>query len=164
MGEDLFNMGFLCVAVFAMAVVNLVLCKKTFGRALVGITWHFEEEFKLVYDIEPDPFVPKQVNSNCFWVSLVADVLFWVIMTLQHIMNRENNHWLRGLFSMLIMTVHTINFIIFFKAQQVASKQTAEAVRQVLLGQNTAFPDAAEVGDDSDDSEDEEESEKEEIV
>lgn len=167
LGKSVMDMGIILCVALVMAFLNFIMCKNSYGRVLVGLSWRVESEFKLAYDIEPDPFVPKKINSNCFWIALVGCVLFWAIMTLQQIVSSEVNHWICGLLSVLITAVYSVNFVIFFKAQQVASKQSAEAVRQVLLGQNTAFPDAAEVlgeSDDSDSNDEEESNDQEEVV
>ena len=133
---------------FFIAFANVYLCQRVIGRVLVGLSWKFDQENVLSFEIVPDPFVPTRLNSNSFWIGLCFSTGFWVIVTLSLIIKGD----LWAIPVLILVLICGFNLFAFMKAQKMASRQSVEAVRQVLLGKNSEFPDAVEVSNSDTDS------------
>ena len=144
---------------FLIGVVNFVLRQGKIGKLLVGLSWRFDPTTVLAFDIVPDPFVPTHLNSNCFWIGTCFTLFFWVIMFLRLAVLRD----MSALVALALVAMECFNLWAFLKAQKLASRQSFEAVRQVLLGQNSEFPNAEEI-DASDTDTGSEKKDEDEIV
>jgi hypothetical protein len=142
--QFLFSLGHL-----AIAAGTVRLSQSNLGRVLVGLSWKFDFAFTSgrfwSHEIEPDPFLPTKLNSNCFWVGVCGSAVFSAFITLHALISRAE--FPTVLLSLLISAIYIVNLVVFFKVQQIASKANVEVVRTVLLGQNSTFPDAQEVTD-----------------
>jgi hypothetical protein len=119
-----------------------------FGRALVGLSWAFDPSAPSGFwshHIEPDPFVPTKLNSNCFWIGIGASAIGWVIVVIHSILSVSSEGFLLAIVSIVIAGLYVSNFVVFFKIQQISSRESVETVRVVLLGNNSAFPEAGEL-------------------
>jgi hypothetical protein len=149
-----------------LAFVNLVSSSGALGKALVGLSWHINwgnlaVKFWDCY-IEPDPFVATKLNSNCFWICVGGSVVLWLFLAVRSLFITKA----RGIFwpfiSAILCAFYCTNFAIFLRVQQLANKQSMEAVRTVLLG-HSSFPRAQEVFD-SDEEEGDEKSQEPEGI
>jgi hypothetical protein len=149
------------ISSFVLALVNLVIaipnfigCQRILGRNLVGLSWRFDPAGSTgwfwSHEIEPDPFVPTKLNSNCFWIGIGVSAVTWVGITLHYASSISDHGFFSLAVSLVITILYILNLIIFFKVQQLSSQQSVDAVRIVLLGHNSAFPDADEISDSDD--------------
>lgn len=153
--------GFEFLLHLLIGVANFVLRQGIIGKLLVGLSWKLDTTNILAFEIVPDPFVPTQINSNCFWIGTVFTFLFWVVMLFKLLAAGDFLALVAG----ALVVMEGFNMFAFFRAQKLASRQSFEAVRQVLLGKNSAFPNADEIEDSDSDTENvEEKKEEEEIV
>lgn len=133
--------GFEFTVHFLIGIVNFVLRQGVIGKLLVGLSWRLDPTTILAFDIVPDPFVPTRLNSNCFWIGTCLTLVFWVIMFVRLAISGDFS----ALVSAVLVAMECFNLWAFLKAQKLASRQSFEAVRQVLLGQNSEFPNAEEI-------------------
>jgi hypothetical protein len=136
----------------AIASLNVFVCQSQLGRVLVGLSWKvtFAGPPYFTHEIEPDPFVPKKLNANCFWIGLTASVIIALTITVGLLFAISRAGFLTVALAALATAVYAVSLSVFFSIQKIASKATAEAVKIVLLGQNVAFPDAEEVSESGD--------------
>lgn len=122
---------FFIIVSFCLSIFDVFFCKFQIGYDLVGLTYklHF---FKCQADyiIKPDPFVPKSYDSNLFWSGLVLIPFFYFISSL-----------FVPLF-LILLCLHCLNLAFFIKANQIVNKETAENVKNALLGDTEVFQQA----------------------
>jgi hypothetical protein len=142
--QFLFSLGHL-----AIAAGNVRLSQSVLGPAFVGLSWKFDFGFTSgtfwSHEIESDPFLPTKFNWNCFWGGVGGSAAFSAFVAVYAAASRAG--LVAFLLSLLISAIYTVNLVVFFRVQQIASKANVEVVRTVLLGQNSTFPDAQEVTD-----------------
>jgi hypothetical protein len=146
--------GVFSLAHLALAFTNMLLCQSKIGRTLVGLSWGVDLSRSSgglwVHRIEPDPFVPTKLNSNCFWIGISGSATLSVVIFFHVVLSGTGPIW--RIVSLAAAAAYLLNLVVFFKMQQIASRASVQAVRTVLLGQNSAFPDAEEVSDSSGDA------------
>lgn len=124
----------LCFFVAAsFGVIDLLATALYYGAKLVGISWKitFGEENMLSYTILPEPEMPDGETINTFWVLETVSVIFWIIIPF--ILLASFSFKVFFVF-FLVAAAKVANYIIFLRGNAIASKQSAEAIRNVLLG------------------------------
>ena len=136
----------ICLAVSAaFLLTDMASTKMFFGKKMVGISWYFsfsnEDSSIYSFDILPEPEMPTGSDVNAFWIALAVPLIFWLIIPFFIL---ANTNWIMFLLFFILFILQVLNFIIFLKGNALAAKQSAEAVRTVLLGNVDEFEELPE--------------------
>jgi hypothetical protein len=129
-----------------IALTNLFICQSTLGRVLVGLSWAFSNREGSFYTfaLEPDPFVPTKLNSNCFWVGLSVSLILSFVISVRSLVLRGRIGFFTICASISATATYLLTLVVFFKIQQRASKGSVDGIKMALLGNNQPFPNAEE--------------------
>jgi hypothetical protein len=134
------------LAAFILFVLfDILLCRRAFSNALVGLAWGIRcaaaERF-VSYSFEPDPFVAASLDSNVFWITLIANFLLTAALAFLNLVRLE----LAVLAVFVILTLlQGANLRCYLRCLALAKKHSEENFRNVMTYAPQQFPDAEDI-------------------
>ena len=136
---------FICLFLSGFIILADFIATRTyFGKRLIGISWKFsccKDSNFYVFDILPEPDMPSGSDINVFWIGITVPLIFWLVIPFFLLVN---TNWFYFIVFFLLFILQVSNVVIFLKGNALASKQSAEAVRTVLLGNVDVFEELPE--------------------
>ena len=133
-------------------VADLWVCRRTFSYELVGLSWSVETPAKgcqgiVTYHCEPDPFVPDALDSNVFWITMVANMSLFVLVTVASLLGL---HLMQFLGLVFVDILEIVNLVLFFKCLGVSNRQSEQSFKSMMTGggqvyQPQTFPNAVDI-------------------
>ena len=136
----------ICLLISAsFLVIDFITTRIYFGKKMIGISWYFsfsrDNGNFYKFDILPEPEMPSGPDINAFWIGIAVPLIFWFVIPFFIL---ANTNWLMFLLFFFLFIIQAMNVIIFLKGNALAAKQSAEAVRSVLLGNVDEFKELPE--------------------
>ena len=129
----------------SVIIIDFIANRAYFGRKMIGISWHFslsrENGSFYKYDILPEPEMPSGPDINAFWIGIAIPLIFWFVLPFIIL---ASTNWLFFFLFFFLFILQAVNFFVFLKGDAIAAKQSAEAVRSVLLGNVDEFKELPE--------------------
>jgi hypothetical protein len=127
-----------------MVIPGFIGCQSVFGKTLVGISWRFDFSgtgtIHFVETSEPAPFLATNLNSNCFWMGIVASAIVWTLTGLYYILTIRINGLIAAIMYLVIAILCDLNCIMFLKIRRQDYHAYNEAARAVFLTGTALFP------------------------
>jgi hypothetical protein len=133
------------VAFVLFVLFDILLCRRAFGNALVGLSWGVNcptAEHLVSYSFQPDPFVAASLDSNVFWITLIANFLLTAILGLVALARLD--FVVLAVFVFLTL-LQGVNVRCYLRCLVLARKQSEESFRNVMTYAPQQFPDAEDI-------------------
>lgn len=128
-----------------MQIFSILYIKDTLSLSLVGLTWYFDTEkqpsFPFIYHYsKPQPYVPKQSDSNYFWLFGLISIGLWFIISFFSLFKDFSMFF----FSISCLLISSLDFWLYLLCHNLSKKQSEEITKSVLLGAQCEFENVDE--------------------
>lgn len=133
----LFEIQIFQVTIFLLILlgINFWFIKNVNGIQLVGLRWKLSLQNGFDYYSKPNPFVPRALDSNSFWIGFFIFMFLWIIAFILSIFVSDA----LCLVCIIGFLSEFFNLTMFMKSHRLAKNQAEHAALEILQDENINF-------------------------
>lgn len=116
--------------------INFWFIKNVHGIQLVGLRWKISLLSGFEFYSKPNPFVPRAIDSNSFWVGFFIFIFLWIIAFIISLFLKES---LLCLVCFIGFLSEIINLMMFMRSYRSAKSQAEHAALEILQDETVNF-------------------------
>lgn len=134
----LFHIPILHITIIILILIgiNFWFIKNVNGMQLVGLRWKLSFSNGFEYYSKPNPFVPRAIDSNSFWIGFFVFIILWIIAFIISI-------FLTSTFLCIVCLIgflsEFINLNMFMRSHKSAKNQAEHAALEILQDEKVNF-------------------------
>lgn len=134
----IFNIPILQITIIILILlgINFWFIKNVNGIQLVGLRWKFSIITGFEYYSKPNPFVPRALDSNSFWIGFFIFLFLWIIALVISLFLKTP---LLCLVCFIGFLSELINLMMFMRSHKSAKSQAEHAALEILQDETVNF-------------------------